>query len=168
MSNFATKTAPTNLSNTVPDISTLIKKSDHDTKIAEIENKYVSNSGFDSKLAQANVITKRNFDAKIVEIENNINKFKTFDSSYFRGKSHFEEDDVQNYLVFQPIPRYCKTLPNTTNDIASWKSKGLSTETIKPPTTSDNSLAPTLSYSDKKNKIQIDRKLFKTDKNLIH
>ena len=35
-------------------------------KIAEIENKYVSHSGFDSKLAQANVITKRNFDAKIL------------------------------------------------------------------------------------------------------
>ena len=52
--NFATKTALTNLSNTVPDINTLIKKSDYDTKIAEIEKKYVSNTGFDSKLVQAN------------------------------------------------------------------------------------------------------------------
>ena len=59
ISNLATKTALTNLSNTVPDISTLIKKSDCDTKIREIENKYVSNTGFDSKLTQANVITKR-------------------------------------------------------------------------------------------------------------
>ena len=59
ISNLATKTALTNLSNTVPDISTLIKKSDYDTKIREIENKYVSNTGFDSKLTQANVITKR-------------------------------------------------------------------------------------------------------------
>ena len=55
----------------MPDINTLIKKSDYDTKIAEIESKYVSNTGFDSKLAQANVITKRNFDAKIIEIKNN-------------------------------------------------------------------------------------------------
>ena len=60
----------------MPDISTLIKKSDYDTKIAEIESKYVSNTGFDSKLAQANVITKRNFDAKIIEIENNIKNCK--------------------------------------------------------------------------------------------
>ena len=74
LSNFATKTALTNLSNTVPDISTLIKKSDYDTKIAEIENKYVSNIGLGSKLAQANVIRKRNFDAKITELENNIKK----------------------------------------------------------------------------------------------
>ena len=57
ITNLATKTALTNLSNTVPDISTLIKKSDYDTKIREIENKYVGNTGCDSKLAQANVIT---------------------------------------------------------------------------------------------------------------
>ena len=60
----------------MPDINTLIKKSDYDTKIAEIESKYVSNTGFDSKLAQANVITKRNFDAKIIELENNIKNYK--------------------------------------------------------------------------------------------
>ena len=60
----------------MPDINTLIKKSDYDTKIAEIESKYVSNTGFDSKLAQANVITKRNFDAKIIEVENNIKNYK--------------------------------------------------------------------------------------------
>ena len=58
----------------MPDISTLVKKSDYDTKLKEIESKYVSNTGFDSKLAQANVITKRNFDAKIIEIKNNIKK----------------------------------------------------------------------------------------------
>ena len=56
------------------DISTLIKKSDYDTKIAEIGNKFVSDTRFDSKLAQANVITKRNFDAKIIEVKNNIKK----------------------------------------------------------------------------------------------
>ena len=56
----------------MPDINTLIKKSDYDTKIAEIESKYVRCS---SKLAQTNVIAKRNFDAKIIELENNIKKF---------------------------------------------------------------------------------------------
>ena len=72
VSNFATKTALTNLSNTMPDINTLIKKSDYDTKIAEIESKYVR---CNSKLTQTNVIAKRNFDAKIIELENNIKKF---------------------------------------------------------------------------------------------
>ena len=76
INNFVTKTTPTNLSNTVPDISTLNKKSDYDAKIAEIESKYVSNTRFGSKLAQANVITKRNFHAKINEHENNIKKLQ--------------------------------------------------------------------------------------------
>ena len=39
ISNFATKTALTNLSNTVPDITNLIKKSDYDAKNPEIESK---------------------------------------------------------------------------------------------------------------------------------
>ena len=55
----------------MPDINTLIKKRDCDRRISEIESKYVSNTGFNSKLAQANVITKRNFDVKIIEVENN-------------------------------------------------------------------------------------------------
>ena len=129
----------------MPDINTLIKKSDYDTKIAEIESKYVSNTGFDSKLAQANVITKRNFDAKIIEIEDNINKLQTFDLSYFRGKSYFEEDGTQNYLVFWPIIRYFRILANT-KYISSRKSKGLSDETITPYGTSDNSLTPLIDH----------------------
>ena len=36
----------------------------------------------------------------------------------------------------------------TTDYISSSESKGLSTESIKPPTTSDNSLTPTLNYDD--------------------
>ena len=63
-----------------------------------------------------------------------MNKLKTFDSSYFIGKSHFEEDGTQNYLVFQPIVRYFKVNTITNTDyVSSWKSKGLSAETIKPP-----------------------------------
>ena len=78
-------------------------------------------------------------------VKNELNKLKTFDSSYFIGKSHFEEDGVQNYLVFQPLVRYFKvdTITNTSY-VLSWKSKGLSTESIKQPTTSDNSLTPEL------------------------
>ena len=57
-------------------ISTLIKNSDYDTNIVEIEKKYVRNTGFGSKLAQANVIIKRNFDAKIIELEKNVEKLQ--------------------------------------------------------------------------------------------
>ena len=59
----------TNLSNTVPYISTLIKKSDYDTEITAIKNKYVSNAGFDSKFAEANVITKKTFMQKLLSLK---------------------------------------------------------------------------------------------------
>ena len=76
-----------------------------------------------------------------------MNKLKTFDLSYFIGKSHFDEDVTHNYLVFQPIIRYFKvnTITNT-HYVSSWKSKGLLGESIKPPTTSDNSLTLELNY----------------------
>ena len=94
------------------------------------------------------MITKTDFDAKLLSlnrkitqtktkhllVENELIKLKTFDSSYFIGKSHFEEDGTQNYLVFQAVNKYFKVITNT-DYISSWKSKGLSAETIKPPTT---------------------------------
>ena len=45
----------------------------------------------------------------------------------------------------------------TTNDyVLSWKSKGLSDESIRPPTTSDNSLTPILNYYGIKTKVYFD------------
>ena len=81
-----------------------------------------------------------------------MNKLKTFDSSYFIGKSHFE-DGTQNYLVFQPIKKYFEMITNT-DYVSSWKSKGLFAENIKPPTTSDNSLTPALSYYGTKTRVK--------------
>ena len=51
------------------------------------------------------------------------------------------------HLIFQPVYRCFKTATNT-DYILSWKSKGLSAESIKPPATSDNSLTPELGYDD--------------------
>ena len=93
--------------------------------------------------------------AKHLLVENELKKLNTFDSSYFSGKSQFEEDGVQNYLVFQPIVRYFKmnTITNTTY-VSSWKYKGLSVETIKPSTTSDNSPTPESNYSGTKTRVK--------------
>ena len=115
-------------------------------------------SVFNARLAQAYLVAKRNFDNTVSSLnnktavnktknesfENELKKLKTFDSSYFIGKSHFEEDGTQNYLVFQPLSKYFEVIANT-DYVSSWKSKGLSAETIKPPATSDNSLTPLLS-----------------------
>ena len=82
-------------------------------------------------------------------VENDLNKLKSIDLRYFIGKSHFEGDGTQNYLVFQQIVRYFKVNTITNTDyISSWKSEGLSVESIKPPARSDNSLTPKLSYYD--------------------
>ena len=161
--------------NKIPSISSLVKKTDYNTKITEIEqkltdhnhDKYITNpefntmagSVFNARLAQTNLITKTVFDAKLSSlnrkitanksknllVENESKKLKTFDTSYFIGKSHFEENGTQNYLVFQPINRYFKVIANT-DYVSSWKSKGLSAETIKSPAASDNSLTPAVSY----------------------
>ena len=59
---------------------------------------------------------------------------------YFIGKSR-QNYGRQNYVVFQPIIKYFKLNTVTNTDyILSSKSKGLFAESIKPSTTSDNSL----------------------------
>ena len=45
-------------------------------------------------------------------VENEFKKLKTLDSSYFGGKSQFEGDCTQDYLVFDPINRYFKVVAN--------------------------------------------------------
>ena len=84
-----------------------------------------------------------------------MNKLKTFDSSYFIGKSHFDEDGIQYYLVFQPLKKYFKLFTNTLS-ILLWQSKGLSTENIDPPTTT---LSPSINYVG--NKIRVKFKTIK-------
>ena len=71
-----------------------------------------------------------------------------FDSSYFGGKSYFEEDGTQNYLVFQPMYRYFKRIAGlgSGNYIYFWKSKRLSDEKINSNTASNYSITPELSH----------------------
>ena len=126
ISGLATNAALTTVENKIPNISSLVKKTDYNTKITEIEkkltdhnhDKYITTPEFNTlaadvfnvRLAQANLITKTYFDAKLSSlnrkitaskskyllVENELKKLKTFDSSYFIGKSHFEEDGTQN------------------------------------------------------------------------
>ena len=114
VSSLATKTALTAVENKIPRASSLVKKADYNTKISELEkkltdhnhDKYITTpefnalaaSVFNARLAQANLITKRSsLNRKIISnkskpllVENELKKLKTFDSSYFIGKSHFE------------------------------------------------------------------------------
>ena len=101
----------------------------------------ITKTDFDAKLSSLNRKITQN-KSKHLLVENELNKLKTFDSSYFIGKSHFDEDGTQNYLVFQPMYRYFKLITNTSS-ILSWSSKGLSNENIDSLTTS---LSPSINY----------------------
>ena len=75
-------------------------------------------------------------------VVNELKKLKTFDSIYFRGKSYFENNGTQNYIVLQAVSRYFKTLSANDSNILSWKCKGLFDESIKLPSTSNKMLNP--------------------------
>ena len=182
-SNLATKSALTTVENKIPDVSSLVNKANYNTKITEIEkkltdynhDKYIRTPEFNTlaadvlnaRLAQANLVIKRDFDNKVSSLDSKIaanktknesikieiKKIKTLDLSYFIGKSHFEEDGTQNYLVFQPLNKYFKLIAST-DYVSSWKSKGLSAETIKPPSMSDNSLTAAVSYYGTRTRVQ--------------
>ena len=62
----------------------------------------MNNSDLDNKIATA--ATK----AELKEEQDKMLKLQVFDSSYFRGKNNFEDDGMQNYLLFQPSRRYFK------------------------------------------------------------
>ena len=195
ISALATNAASTTVENKIFDVSSLVKKTNSDTKITEIEKKLIdhnhdnyittpefnalADSVFNVRLAQANLITKTDFDAKVsslnrkitwnkskhVLVENKLKKLKTFHSSYFRGKSHFEEDGTQNW-VFQPMYKYFRRTVGvgTGNYIYFWKSNGLSDENITAPTTSDYNLNPQLSYLCTKTRVKFDGSCLKQDK----
>ena len=75
-------------------------------------------------------------------------------------KNYFEIDGTQNYLVFHPIIKYFKIIANTKH-IASWQSKGPSSETIKPYSISDNSLTPFIDYYYSKVRVNFNKSCLK-------
>ena len=90
-------------------------------------------------------------------------KLKTFDSSYFISKSHFEEDGTQNYLVFQARYRCFKMIAGVKNGsyIYYWKSKGLSDERINSIKTANHNITPNLDYYGTKTRVEFNRTCLK-------
>ena len=108
----------------------------------------------------SNLVKKSDYNTKITSIESNVNKLQAYDLSYFRGKQYFDEGDgKQNYLVLLPMRKYFKlnTVVGVIDRVLSWQSKGMSNESIKPPTTSNNILNPRLSYYGSKIRVQFTR-----------
>ena len=90
-------------------------------------------------------------------------KLKTLDSIYFRGKSRFEEDGTQNYLVFQPMHRQFKRVVNY-HYISEWKSKELFDESIKSYSALHIFFNPSLNYLGAKIRVGVSGSCLKQDK----
>ena len=97
------------------------------------------------------LLKKRDYNIRVAEINT---KLSSLDGKIVEKKTKNEsiknelEKATKNLLLFflgQPLHRYVKIIANT-KYISEWKSKGLSDESIKPPTTSDNSLTPLIDY----------------------
>ena len=130
--------------------------------------KFWITENFASRLLQANTVTKTDFDMKLSNlnkkitsnktmhwlVENGLKKIEKFDSIYFRRKSYFEDDGAQNWLVFQTVSRYFQTVSANYSNILSWKSKGLPDESIKPPTTNNKMLNPSLDFVNTKARVK--------------
>ena len=102
------------------------------------------------------MLKKSDYNTKITNIENNVRQLQAYDLSYFKNKQYFDEESgKQNYSVFLPISKYFKLNSSVAvvDYVSSWKSKGLSNESIKPPTASNNSLSPRLSYYGTKTRV---------------
>ena len=182
--------------NKIPNVSNLVTKTDYNTKISKIEknvsvhnhDRYITTQEFNNsaagvftaRSAEANIVIKTNFDAKLQDIskriasnkskhllvENELKKLKIFDLSYFRGKSHFEEDGTQNYLAFQPIYRYFKRIAgvDSGNYIYIWKYEGLSDERINSINASNYSITPKLSHYGTKTRVKFSGSCLKQGK----
>ena len=194
---MATNTAFTTVENKILDVSSLVKKTDYNTKISEIENKvndhnhdgYITTPEFNAMTAdvfkarlaaQTDLIRKQDFDSKLKGIsdrvtknktnyllaENELTKLQIFDAAYLRGKSNLEEDDTQNYLVFQPMYRYFKRIAGfgIGNYIYFWKSNGLSDEELDSVTASNYKITPELSFYGTKTRVEFNGSCFKQDK----
>ena len=121
ISSLATAAALTAVKNEVPDVSNLVKKTDYDSKILDIKSKYfitvhcnefdgkiapntkVKQKGLVDKSAIAGLINNAELDRKVTTLaakseskaEQEKIKLQAFDSIYFWGKRHFEDDVTQ-------------------------------------------------------------------------
>ena len=140
----------------------LLTDHNHDKYITTPEFNKLATNVFNTRIAQANLITKTDFDAKLSTLTRKITSNKTRylligkELSYLHGKSCFDEDGTQNYYIFQPISKYLKVAyVNDINYILSWKSRGLNDIKIEYIKTNNYLLNPHMDLYDMSKTIKL-------------
>ena len=183
---LATNSELTAVENKIPDVSSLVTKTDYVAEITKIKNDYVTNAALDARhkdlvqkttfeselkkvddKASANSSNVLSFEHKLKQSEDTINNLER-NASYFRGKSYFGDDGMQNYIAFQPMYKYFKRVIDSTDNtvyVRYWKSKGLSDGKINAPnTSSSNDQAPVLEYGGAGIRLKFKRDLLRQNK----
>ena len=177
-------TKATEVEGKIPGITNQVAKAALNEKATEINSKIPDSTGFITT-PEFNRLAKISFDARTkevaknlaskVQVDNTLDRadknvnLRHFDINYFSGKSNFENDGMQNFLVFQPALKYFKTSGTKSHQIIALKFNELSEESIKPPTTLNNSLAPEMTFFDgAKIKVKFDGGCLKQEKITFH
>ena len=96
-----------------------------------------------------------------------IRLLQAVDLSYFKGNFFLTSDDgTQNYLVFQQLSKYFKSIIAVGNGeyIYYWKSRGFYDERINSIIASDHVITPELSYYGDKTRVKFNGSRLKQDK----
>ena len=138
--------------NIMVDLSDYATKTILNTKINEVKSKIPSITGLattsaltiaENKITDvSNLVTKTDFNNLVTKTD-----FKKTD--YLTGKSYFDEDGSQNYLVFQSILKYL-TLNDNKKYIIKLKSKGLSNEDLEFVYTSRTIITSEINHNENK------------------
>ena len=120
---MATTACLDDVKNKIPDITDLVKQTDYDAKIKDIEDKYLTTSDYnkftneilDAKIKNKKLVNKSDISgfmnnsdlnkrvgtlatkAKLKVKQVKIKKLQLFDLFYFHVRSHFEDDGTQSY-----------------------------------------------------------------------
>ena len=97
-------------------------------------------------------------------IETELETLEAFDSINFLGKSHLENDGTKNWLVFQPVHRYFKTVSANNSNVLTCKSKRLSDKNIKAPTTPNKIFNPSLDHVGSKIRVKFNGDCLKQER----
>ena len=121
MTGLATNSALTAVENKIPDVSSLVIKTDYATEIGNIRNDCVTNAALNAR--HKDLIQKTKFNTEVKKINDKIasssSEILTYNNrlnqakdridelervaSYFRGKNYFGGDRTQNDLVYQGV-----------------------------------------------------------------